>query len=117
MPIKIDINGKKFCKDCVEVLAGTRGADKVDKKLIPILTAIDNPNELPFLLDEINSLEQTDDLRLALVRVQVHSELMMREDLNLYQKRHYVAETIEKLLWGELLLDRGKEDEDEEKGD
>jgi hypothetical protein len=112
---KIEIGKEKYCRDCVEVLAGVRGAVKLDKKLIPVLKAIDKPMELPFLLEEINSLPSTDSLRLALVRVQVDSELKMHEDLNLYQKRHYVAETIEKLLWGELLLERGKEKEDEDK--
>ena len=98
--------------DTVEVIAGKRGSKDVDKKLLPILEAIDNPNELPFLIRDINSLKPTEDLRLALVRVQVQSELKMHEDLNMHQKRLYVAQTIEKLLWGELLLEGGKDKEE-----
>lgn len=112
----IEISGKKFNKEIVELIAGKRGAKEVNKKVLPVLEAIDKPSELPFLLNDINSLKPTEDLRLALVRIQVHSELNMHEDLNLYQKRLYSAQTMEKLLWGELLLERGKEDEGEGKG-
>ncbi len=111
----IEVSGKKFRKDTIELIAGKHGAKNVNKKFFPILEAIDKPGELPFLLNEIKSLKPTEELRLALVRVQVHSELNMHVDLNLHQKRHYAAQTMEKLLWGELLLERGKKDEDEEK--
>ncbi|UCE38332.1 MAG: hypothetical protein JSW00_03585 [Thermoplasmata archaeon] len=111
----VEVHGKKFCKDTVELIAGNRGVTDVDKKFLPVLEAIDKPSELPFLLDEINSMKPTDELRLALVRVQVHSELNMHEDLNMHQKRLYAAQTMEKMLWGELLLDGGKEKE-EDKG-
>jgi hypothetical protein len=103
----VDIGGKKFSKDTVEILAGKHGETKLSKTILPVIQAIDNPNELPFLIEEINSLKQTDELRFALVRVQVHSELHMHADLNKHQKRLYVAQTIEKMLWGELLIDGG----------
>ncbi|UCE73692.1 MAG: hypothetical protein JSV56_11800 [Methanomassiliicoccales archaeon] len=116
MQNKVEVHGKTFLKETVELISGERGATDVDSELLPLLEAIDNPNELPFLLDKLNTLEPTEDLRLALVRVQVQSDLFMHEDLNLHQKRLYVAQTIEKLLWGELLLDGGgdkkKKDED-----
>ena len=116
MPNTVKLRNKTYNRDILEVLAGKHGATDVPKAMLPVLEAIDNPDELPFLMDEINSLKTTDELRLALVRVQVHSELKMHEDLNLYQKRHYVAQTMEKLLFGELLLEGGKDkDEDGEK--
>jgi hypothetical protein len=116
MQNKVEVHGKTFYRDTVEVLTGKRGSIDVDKALLPILEAIDNPQELPFLLEEINSLKATEELRLALVRVQVHSELKMHEDLNMHQKRLYTAQTIEKLLFGELLLEGGKEKEEKDKG-
>jgi hypothetical protein len=121
MQNKIEVHGKEYNKDAVEILAGKRGETKLDKSMIPIIEAIDNPSELPFLIADINSMKTTDSLRLALVRVQVQSELMMHEDLNKYQKRLYVAQAIEKMLWGELLMDGGnkkkkkKDDEKKEK--
>lgn len=116
MQNKVEVHGKTFCKDTVEVLTGKRGSTDVDKTLLPVLEAIDNPDELPFLLGEINSLKATEELRLALVRVQVQSELKMHEDLNMHQKRLYAAQTIEKLLFGELLLEGGKEKDEKGKG-
>lgn len=115
MQNKVELHGKTYCRDTVEVLIGKRGSTDIDKTLLPVLEAIDNPNELPFLLGEINSLKPTEELRLALVRVQVQSELKMHEDLNMHQKRLYAAQTIEKLLFGELLLEGGKEKEKDER--
>jgi len=104
---KIKVHKKEFSSDAVELVAGTRGANTVDKKLLPVLEAIDKPTELPFLLEEIKALEATDELRMALVRVQVHSEQNMHEDLNLHSKRLYAAQTMEKLIFGDLCLENG----------
>ena len=111
MSNKVKVHNKTYDRETIEILSGKRDAANVDKAMLPVLEAIDKPDELPFLMEEINSLKTTDDLRLALVRVQVHSELRMHEDLNLYQKRLYAAQTIEKLLFGELLLEGGKDKE------
>lgn len=118
MQVKIELHGKKFNQDTVEILAGKHGETKLSKSMLPILEAIDNPNELPFLIEKINAIKTTDEIRLALVRVQVQSELKMHEDLNMHQKRLYVSQTIEKMLWGELLLNGGnkkKKNKDEDK--
>ena len=116
---KVKIHGKEFNKDIVEILSGKHGETKLNKVMLPIVEAIDNPNELPFLIEDISSLKTTDEIRLALVRVQVQSELKMHEDLNKHQKRLYVAQTIEKMLWGELMIDGGnkkkKKNENKEK--
>jgi hypothetical protein len=40
----------------------------------------------------------------SLLRVQVDADLRMHEDIQMYQQRKYVAETLEKLLYGELML-------------
>ena len=104
---KIKVHKKEFASDAVELLAGKRGATTVDKKLLHVLEVIDKPTELPFLLEGIKALEATDDLRMALVRVQVHSEQNMHEDLNLYSKRLYAAQIMEKLIFGDLCLENG----------
>lgn len=109
MQNKVKVNGKDFSKDVVELFAGKRGATKVKKPFLPVLEVIDTPKELPFLLEEINSLEPSNELRLALVRIQVHSEQNMHEDLNMHQRRLYVAQTVEKLIFGELCLEGSKE--------
>lgn len=114
MQNKIKVHDKMFSSEAVELMAGKRGATTVDKSILPVLEVIDSPGELPFLLERINDLENTEMLRMALVRVQIHSEQNLHEDLNLYQKRLYAAQTMEKLLYGELLLEGGK-DEDKDK--
>jgi hypothetical protein len=38
----------------------------------------------------------------------------MNEDIEMYQKRLYVSQVIEKLLYGEILLAEGKEEDEEE---
>lgn len=52
---------------------------------------------------ELSSAER-EDLRMALIRVQIDSELRMQEDILRYQQRRYVAQVIEILLYKELLL-------------
>ena len=116
---QIEIHEKKYNKDTVEIFSGMKNKVHIDKSQIPVLEAIDNPSELPFLIEEIHALNTTDSLRLGLVRVQVHSELKMHEDLNKYQNWLYVAQTIEKMLWGELLLNGGgkKKEKDNQRKD
>jgi len=56
-----------------------------------------------------------DKFRYVLLRVQVDSELNTNEDIQKYHKRLYVSQVIEKLLYGELFFEAGKdEDEDDE---
>ena len=107
MQNKVKVHKKEFAIDVVELVAGKRGATTVAKKFLLVLEAVDKPTELPFLLDEIKAMEATDALRMALVRVQVHSEQNMHEDLNLHSKRLYAAQTMEKLIFGDLWLEEG----------
>jgi hypothetical protein len=117
MQNQVELYGKKYSQDTVEIVAGKHGETKVNKAMIPILEVIENPSELPFLIADINSIKTTDDIRLALVRVQVHSELNMHEDLNKHQKRLYVSQAIEKMLWGELLLNGGNKKKKDKEND
>jgi len=121
MAEKVEINGKYFSKRTLEILAGVKSYHKVDNNLLLIAEAIDNPYDFPFLLENIYDMDIDEDLRLALARVQIDSKLHMRNDLEKMQLRLYVSETIEKMLFGELLLDGNghmrEKDEDEKKKD
>ncbi len=112
---KIEIDGKKYEVITLEVLNGARGEQQLERSWLPIAQALDNPAELPFLLKVIADLKENDDLRMAIVRIQVDSELNMREDLSRHQKRLYVARTIEKLIFGGLKL-QGKGGKSESNG-
>jgi len=50
------------------------------------------------------SSSEREDLRMALIRVQIDCELRMQEDILRFQQRRYVAQVIEILLFKELLL-------------
>jgi len=48
---------------------------------------------------------------MALIRVQIESELRMNEDIQRYQQRRYVSQVIEILLFKDLLLAPGEPEE------
>ncbi|MGQ0536010.1 MAG: hypothetical protein ACT4PT_08050, partial [Methanobacteriota archaeon] len=75
----------------------------------------DDPSQFPFLVEKIYGFERNDTLRMALVRAQVDAHLRMREDMESFGNRFYVAQAIERMLFGGLLLegDSGKDDDEE----
>ncbi len=101
----IEIDGKKYLRRTIELLSGVKNYYDIDYNLLLVAEAIDNPYDLPFILEDIYDMDFDEDLRLALVRIQIDSKLHMRDDLEGEQLRLYVAETIEKMLFGELLME------------
>ena len=116
---EISIRDKKYSSRTLELLAGKKGVDieEIHDNVLTIAGVVDDPDQLPYVIEGIKALEidDMDKFRFVLLRVQVDSHLHMNEDLEKYMKRLYVAQVIEKLLYGELLLEEGeKEDEEEE---
>jgi hypothetical protein len=112
MVAMIEIDNKRYSKRTIELLAGVKNFYNVDYNLLLLAEAIDHPYDFPFLLEEIYDIDFDEDMRLALVRIQIDSKLHMRDDLEGEQLRLYVAETIEKMLFGELIMEgdgKGKE--------
>ncbi len=111
------IKDNKYSLDTLKLLTGQQEleAKKIPHSVLVIAEAVDGPDKLPYLLEIIKSLEIEDieKFRYVLLRVQIDSELHMNEDIQKYHKRLYVAQVIEKLLYGELFFEAGK-DEDEE---
>jgi len=113
------IKDKKYSLETLKLLTGQ---PEMDEKNIPhsvlvIAEAVDGPDKLPYLLETIKSqeIDDMDKFRYVLLRVQIDSELHMNEDIEKYHKRLYVSQVIEKLLYGELFFEAGKdEDEDDE---
>ena len=64
---------------------------------------------MPFIIKELDKLEIRDEkmFRFALLRVRIDSELRMNEDIRMHQRRRYVAQVIEKMVFGELLIEIG----------
>jgi hypothetical protein len=84
--------------------------------VLTIAEAVEDPDKLPYIIEDIINMEITEKekFRYILLRVQIDSHLHMNEDLEKYQKRVFVAQVIEKLLYGDLLLEAGKENDEED---
>ncbi len=96
------------------VLYGVEVPRKVPQLLILIAEVIDHPLKLPSHIERIVKDKDIDDHRFHLVRMQLESELRIREDVDRHTNRLWVAQTIEKIAFGDLLVDGQKPDEEEE---
>ncbi len=114
----VNIKDKKYSLKTLELLTGQEEVDTetIQDNIFIVAEAVDEPDKLPYLIEKIKSLEidDMDRFRFVLLRVQIDSQLHMNEDLERYQKRLYVSQVIEKLLYGELFFEEGKENDDEE---
>ena len=114
----VNIREKKYSLETLELLTGQEELDTgtIQDNILIIARAVDEPHRLPYLIEAIKSLEIDDmeKFRFVLLRVQIDSQLHMNEDLERYQKRLYVAQVNEKLLYGELFLEEGKKNNDDE---
>ena len=112
------IKDKKYSLKTLELLTGKMEVDinKIPANILIIAEVVDEPDKLPFLMETIKSLDidDMDKFRFVLLRVQIDSQLHMNEDLQRYQKRLYVSQVMEKLLYGELFFEEGKENNDPE---
>ncbi len=77
----------------------------------PIVAALANLDEFPFLIEEIYreamalKEDELDKLRFGLLRLQIYADIHRYEDTETTQKMKYVAEVLEKVLFGGLLLE------------
>lgn len=109
---------KKYSLKTLGLLTGNKEVviEDVPENILTIAEVVDDPDKLPYLIEAIKSMEigDAEKFRFVLLRVQIDSMLHMNEDIERYQKRLYVAQVIEKLLYGEILLAEGKEEEEKE---
>ncbi len=101
-------------KKTLVVLYGGEVPRKVPQLLIWIADVIDHPLKLPSQIERIIKHKDIDDHRFHLVRMQLESELRIREDVDRHTNRLWVAQTIEKIAFGDLLVDGQKPDEEED---
>ncbi len=68
---------------------------------------LDDPFELVYIIEKFYSMEIKDPekFRMALIRIQIDSDLRLDQDIRKHQKRGYIARTIEKLLFSEIMLE------------
>jgi len=77
-----------------------------------IIACLENIEAFPYLLEGIYRETQAfdeetlDRFRFALLRLQVYTDLHQYEDMESTQKARYVAQVLEKVIFGDLLLER-----------
>ncbi len=115
------INDKKYSIKTLGLLTGQVDVDieKVPENIQVIAQVVDDPDSLPYLLETLKymKIDDMEKFRFVLLRVQIDSQLHLNEDMEKYHKRLFVSQVIEKLIYGELLLEAPKEDEDDEDED
>ena len=111
----VAIDGERYSVEDLETLTGDARPEAPKGYVLLLARVLKDPLSLPRRLKEICSLKLNDeerrDLRMALIRVQIESELKMNEDIQRYQQRRYVSQVIEILLFKDLLLAPGEAEE------
>lgn len=112
----VDIGNKKYNRGNLCVLLGLEDTSQlsdhiknntISEDLLKIAWVLDKPVRLPMILKDIFyiSRENNEDVRLALARAQINGHLKMNENLEKYMQQQFAAETMERLIFGELMLD------------
>ena len=111
----VEIEGERYSAEDLETLTGVARPSEPKGYILLLARVLKDPLSLPRRLNEICSVKLNDeerrDLRMALIRVQIESELKMNEDIQRYQQRRYVSQVIEILLFKDLLLAPGEPEE------
>lgn len=111
---EITILEKKYSEKTLQLITGKKDVyahrQDIPEEMLLLTEVIEEPLKLPYMLDTFYtaSIKNEKAFHFALLRVQVDSDLRMHEDIQKYQQRKYVAETLEKLLYGELMLSIGE---------
>lgn len=76
-----------------------------------ITVVLDDIRLFPLYIEKIYRAAMTyddetlDHLRFALLRVQIHSDIHRNEDIEQAQKLKYVAQVLEKIIFGSLMME------------
>lgn len=76
-----------------------------------IAVVLDDIELFPLYIEKIYRTAMTfdddvlDHLRFALLRVQIHSDIHRNEDMEQAQKTKYVAQVLEKIIFGSLMME------------
>jgi uncharacterized protein YerC len=104
-------------KRTLEVLCGGKVPSKLPKAVDLIAECLENPKQMYLYIEDIITDEKVQNLRMHLVRVQIDSELHMRDDVDHHTHRLWVAQTIERMVFGGLMVEGEKVLEDDEEED
>jgi hypothetical protein len=107
----VTIKNRNYSLETLKLLTGTmdirESISTIPEELLYLCEVIDQPYKLPYYLEAFFNMQITDEdsFRFALVRIQVDSDLRTNEDIQKHQNRKYVARTIEKLVFSDILLE------------
>jgi len=107
---EITIAGKKYSEKALQLVLGRENImtdiESISEEMLLLAEVIEAPLKLPGMLETFYTMKIKNEkaFHFALLRVQVDSDLHIHEDIQKYQQRKYVAETLEKLVYGELML-------------
>lgn len=99
-------------KETLTVLCGGEVPTKVSPTLSNIADCLDRPVEFTEKVENICESEDSEEYRYHLVRMQIYSELNIREDVDYHSRRLWIAQTLEKLIFGKLKIDGSSDDEE-----
>jgi hypothetical protein len=110
----VNSGGKGWSMQTMEILCGGEVPKKVPALLDLIAATIDDPRTLINNAERIATDPGIKDYRFHLVRIQIHSELNMRENVDKYTVRLWASQTLERLAFGDLKLEGSKRSEDDD---
>ena len=79
-----------------------------------IAETLEKPKSMYLHIEDIINAPEIVDYRLHLARVQMDSELHLRDDVDRYTQRLWAAQTIEKMIFGGLMVEGEKLDGDDD---
>lgn len=106
----VTILEKKYSEKNLRLITGKKDVschtENIPEEMLLLCETIEEPLRLPYMLETFYTMQIKNEkaFHFSLLRVQVDSDLRMHEDIQKCQQRKYVAETLEKLLYGELML-------------
>ncbi|MBN1539076.1 MAG: hypothetical protein JW939_02945 [Candidatus Thermoplasmatota archaeon] len=111
------LRGSGRYQESLRVLCGGKVPEKVPPLLDLIATCLAEPLIFPELVEDIVTDKGIKEARIHLARVQIDSELRMRQDVDYHTQRLWMAQTIERMVFGGLMIEgekvTGGENEDD----
>ncbi len=100
--------------DTLEILYGGNVPKKVPPFMKSIAETLEKPKSMYLHIEKIINAPEMVDYRLHLARVQMDSEVHMRDDVDRHTQRLWAAQTIERMIFGGLMVEGEKLDGEED---
>ncbi len=112
----IEIKKRRYSESTLCILLGLEDEESlaaflkkqtIAEDILNIAWVIDKPIRLPATLGIIHGIKKDDNVeaRLALARAQINAALRMNENLQMFNQQKFVAEAMERIIFGNLLVE------------